>query len=60
MYIFQELVIVFTMIKRKIPVFKADVLGNAQEVNKIFNMFSRFSVLVTSRIGEINQILAIK
>jgi len=42
--------------KGKIPVFKADTLGNAQEVVKAFNLYSRLPVIVHQRVAQINEI----
>lgn len=40
----------------KTPVFKADSLGNAQEVNKIFNLYSELPVTVHWRVAQINRV----
>ncbi len=40
----------------KIPTFKADSLGNAQEVTKAFNMYSKLPVTVHWRVGQMNEI----
>ncbi len=40
----------------RIPVFKADTLGNAQEVAKAFNLYSRLPVIVHQRVAQINEI----
>jgi len=40
----------------KIPAFKADSLGNAQEVIKAFNLYSKLPVLVHWRIAQISEI----
>ena len=40
----------------KIPTFKADSLGNAQEVTKAFNMYSKLLVTVHWRVAQINEI----
>ncbi len=40
----------------RIPAFKADSLGNAQEITKAFNMYSRLPVTVHWRIAQINEI----
>lgn len=40
----------------KIPTFKADSLGNAQEVIKVFNLFSELPVIVHWRIAQISEI----
>lgn len=45
-----------TLKRGKIPIFKADSLGNAQEIIKIFNLFSDIQVIVHPRIAEINRI----
>jgi len=40
----------------KIPTFKADSLGNSQEVTKAFNMYSDLPVTVHWKVGQINEI----
>lgn len=40
----------------KIPTFKADSLGNAQEVTKAFNMYSKLPVTVHWRVAQMNEI----
>jgi len=40
----------------KVPTFKADSLGNAQEVTKAFNMHTKLAVAVHWRIAQINEI----
>ena len=40
----------------KVPAFKADSLGNAQEITKAFNMYSKLPVTVHWRIAQINEI----
>jgi len=40
----------------KVPTFKADTLGNAQEVNKAFNSYSKLPVIVHWKVGQINRI----
>ncbi len=45
-----------TVKRGKVPTFKADSLGNAQEVTKAFNMYSKLSVTVHWRIAQINEI----
>ena len=40
----------------KVPTFKADSLGNAQEITKAFNMLSELPVTVHWRIAQINEI----
>ena len=40
----------------KIPTFKADSLGNAQEVTKAFGMYSKLPVAVHWRVAQINEI----
>jgi putative mRNA 3-end processing factor len=45
-----------TIRKGKVPTFKADSLGNAQEVIKAFNLYSSFTVIVHWRVSQINRI----
>ena len=40
----------------KIPTFKADSLGNAQEITKAFNLHSKLPVTVHQRVAQMNQI----
>jgi Cft2 family RNA processing exonuclease len=40
----------------KVPTFKADSLGNAQEITKAFNTLSKLPVMVHWRIAQINEI----
>jgi len=40
----------------KVPTFKTDTLGNAQEVNKAFNLYSKLPVTVHCKIAQINKI----
>jgi Cft2 family RNA processing exonuclease len=40
----------------KIPTFKADSLGNAQEITKAFNMYSDLPVVVHWRVAQINEV----
>ena len=40
----------------KVPTFKADSLGNAQEVTKAFNLYSKLPVTVHWRVAQINEI----
>ncbi len=40
----------------RIPAFKADSLGNAQEVTKAFNIYSKLPVIVHHRVAQINEI----
>lgn len=42
--------------KGKVPTFKADSLGNAQEVIKAFNIYSTLAVKVHYRVAQINNI----
>lgn len=44
----------------KVPTFKADSLGNAQEVTKAFNMYSRLPVTVHWKVAQINEIYKAK
>lgn len=45
-----------TIKKGKVPSFKADSLGNAQEVTKAFNLYSKLPVTVHWRVAQINEI----
>jgi len=45
-----------TIENRKVPAFKADSLGNAQEITKAFNMNSKLPVMVHWRIAQFNNI----
>lgn len=45
-----------TIRKGKVPTFKADSLGNAQEVNRAFNTYSKLPVTVHWRVAQINEI----
>jgi len=45
-----------TIRSRKVPAFKADSLGNAQEITKAFNMYSKLPVTVHWRTAQINEI----
>jgi Cft2 family RNA processing exonuclease len=45
-----------TMKSGKVPTFKADSLGNAQEITKAFNTLSELPVIVHWRIAQINEI----
>lgn len=40
----------------KIPTFKTDTLGNAQEIIRAFNLFSKLPVIVHHKIARINKI----
>jgi Cft2 family RNA processing exonuclease len=40
----------------RVPTFKADSLGNAQEITKAFGMYSKLPVAVHWRVAQINQI----
>ncbi|MGQ9551631.1 MAG: hypothetical protein ACUVUE_04300 [Candidatus Bathycorpusculaceae bacterium] len=45
-----------TIRKKKVPVFKADALGNAQEITRAFNMYSDLPVTVHQRVDLINRL----
>lgn len=47
-----------TINKGKVPTFRTDSLGNAQEVTKAFNMYSNLPVVVHQRVSQINEIYA--
>lgn len=45
-----------TINKDRVPTFKTDALGNAQEVTKAFNLYSNLPVVVHQRVAHINEI----
>ncbi len=45
-----------TIKKGKVPTFRTDSLGNAQEVTKAFNLYTKLPVVVHWRVARINQI----
>ncbi|MGD8566030.1 MAG: MBL fold metallo-hydrolase [Candidatus Bathyarchaeota archaeon] len=45
-----------TIMNGKIPTFKADALGNAQEITKAFNIYSDLPVIVHQRTAKINRV----
>jgi hypothetical protein len=45
-----------TIEKGKIPTFKTDSLGNAQEITKAFDLYSTLPILVHWKIAQINEI----
>ena len=49
-----------TIRKKKIPAFKTDSLGNAQEITKAFNMYSELPVTVHPRVALINKLYNVK
>lgn len=44
----------------KVPAFKADSLGNAQDITKAFNMYSKLPITVHWRTAQINQIYEVR